>query len=103
MHNKINNVEKSTDFKGSLIKALSFNKKYIPFVASALLLSMLSSILTIIGPDKLKEITNVITAGLMTKIDIDKVSKIATILLVIYALSFIFNYVQRLQISFQKI
>lgn len=94
MHNKINNVEKSTDFKGSLIKALSFNKKYIPFVASALLLSMLSSILTIIGPDKLKEITNVITAGLMTKIDIDKVSKIATILLVIYALSFIFNYVQ---------
>ncbi len=94
MHNKINNVEKSTDFKGSLIKALSFNKKYIPFVASALLLSMLSSILTIIGPDKLKEITNVITAGLMTKIDIDKVSKIATILLVIYALSFVFNYVQ---------
>ncbi len=94
MHNRINNIEKSNDFKGSLIKALSFNKKYIPFIVTALILSMLSSILTIIGPDKLKEITNIITLGLMTKIDTNKVNKIATLLLVIYILSFIFNYIQ---------
>ena len=95
MHNRMN-IEKSSDFKGYLIKALSLNKKYTHLVIISLVLSMLSSILTIIGPDKLKKITNIITLGLMTKIDINKINKIATVLLIIYILSFIFNYIQGL-------
>ncbi len=94
MHNKINTMEKSSDLKGSLTKAFTYNKKYIPFVIIALTLSMLSSILTIIGPDKLKEITNVIILGLMSVVDTDKVTKIATVLLIMYIFSFIFNYAQ---------
>ncbi len=95
MHNHGNiDTSKPSDFKGSLMKALSYNKKYTPFIIISLILSMISSILTIIGPDKLKEITDIITAGLMTKIDITKVNKIAVILLIIYLLSFIFNYIQ---------
>ena len=95
MHNHGNvDTSKPSDFKGSLMKALSYNKKYTPFIIISLILSMISSILTIIGPDKLKEITDIITIGLMTKIDITKVNKIAVILLIIYLLSFIFNYIQ---------
>ena len=94
MHKGINNTEKPTNFKSSLSKALSYNKKYIPFVIIALILSMLSSILTIIGPDKLKEITNIITSGIMSTIDINKVNEIAIFLLIIYSFSFIFNYIQ---------
>ena len=95
MHNHGNvDTSKPSDFKGSLMKALSYNKKYTPFIIISLMLSMISSILTIIGPDKLKEITDIITIGLTTKIDISKVNRIAVILLIIYLLSFIFNYIQ---------
>src|SRR5699024_8139979 len=47
-----------------------------------------------IGPDKLKEITDTITNGLMTGIDLDKVKKIGIFLIIIYSLSAIFGYIQ---------
>lgn len=94
MHNKMNNIEKSTNLKKSLKKALSFNKNYYPLIIVAIILSMMSSILTIIGPDKLKEITDIITIQLMSKIDTYRIDKIAIVLLIIYILSFIFNYMQ---------
>ena len=92
MHNE--DLRKAKDFKGSLLKALSYNKKYLPFLIIAVLLSALASIFSIIGPDKLKEITNIITEGLTTSIDVDKVKSISIVLVVLYSLSFIFNYVQ---------
>ena len=92
MHNE--DLRKAKDFKGSLLKALSYNKKYLPFLIIAVLLSTLASIFSIIGPDKLKEITNIITEGLTTSIDVDKVKSISIVLVVLYSLSFIFNYVQ---------
>ena len=49
--------EKAKDFKGSIKKLIAYNKPFISLVCIALILSMLSSILSIIGPDKLKDIT----------------------------------------------
>lgn len=86
--------EKAKDFKGSLKKALKFNSKSFPLIIIAIVLSFLSSLLAIIGPDKLKEITNLITIGLKSKIDLVEVKRIGIILIIFYALSFIFNYLQ---------
>ena len=88
------NPEKAKDFAGSLKKVFSFNKKLLPLIITALILSSLSSILSIIGPDKLKEIANIITEGLMTSIDLEAVKKVGIVLLLFYSFSFIFNYVQ---------
>lgn len=88
------NGQKAADFKGSIKKIITFDKKLIPIMLSAFLLSALASILSIIGPDKLKEITNVITKGLYTSIDMDAIKKVGLVLVLIYVLSFIFNYVQ---------
>ena len=92
MHNE--DLRKAKDFKGSLIKALSYNKKYSHFIIIAIILSVLASVFSIIGPDKLKEITNVITEGLTTSIDLNKIRNISFILVILYVLSFIFNYTQ---------
>ena len=89
-----NNTEQAKDFVGSIKKIFKYSKKYNLFIIIALVLSSLSSILAIIGPDKLKKITNIVTEGLMTKIDLDAIKKVALVLLILYSLSFIFNYVQ---------
>lgn len=82
------------DFKGSLKKTFTFNKKLLPFIVIALILSGLSSVLSIIGPDKLKEITNIIIEGIMTNINTDKVVEIGLTLVILYSLSWIFNFAQ---------
>lgn len=86
--------EKAKDFKGSMKSLIAYCKRYVLPIVIAIVLSCASSVLAILGPDKLKEITNEITRGIMTGIDIDKVKKIATVLIVFYSCSFVFNYIQ---------
>lgn len=96
MHNKRNreNSDKAKDFTGSIKKLLKYNKPFLSIVIMALILSFASSILSIIGPDKLKEITNIIGSGLTSSIDMDKIKDIGLFLAIIYFLSFVFNYFQ---------
>lgn len=96
MHNHGKNMsnEKAKDFKGSIKKLINYCKPLITLIIIAIILAFLSSILSIIGPDKLKDMTNEITMGLMGKINLDKVKSIALLLVILYSLSFIFNYFQ---------
>ena len=94
MHGRRMNQGTAKDFSGSLKKVFTFNKKLIPYIITALILSSLASILAIIGPDKLKEITNLITKGLRSSIDLEGVKKVGIVLIIFYSLSFVFNYVQ---------
>ena len=95
MRGKVGQVsDRAKDFKGSLKKLLQYNKSFIVLIFLALILSMTSTILAIIGPDKLKEITNVITLGIATSIDMVKIKEIALFLLIIYIISLVFDYVQ---------
>lgn len=59
----------------------------------AIILSALSSIVTIYGPNQIKEITNTITKGLQGSIDLDKVASIAGLLAILYVCGAIANYV----------
>ena len=96
MHNHGKNVsnEKAKDFKGSIKKLINYCKPLMTLIIIAIILAFLSSILSIIGPDKLKDMTNEITMGLMGKINLNKVKSIALLLVIFYSLSFIFNYFQ---------
>ena len=95
MHNRHNkNNEKAKDFKGSIKKLVKYCKPLMPIIIISIVLAFLSSILSIIGPDKLKDMTNEITLGLMGKINLDKVKSIGLLLIIFYSLSFIFNYFQ---------
>ena len=86
--------EKPNDLKLSLIKLYNYIKIYLPLIIPALLLAVISSIFLIIGPDKLREITDLITKGLITGIDLDEVKKIGIFLIIIYSLGAVFGYLQ---------
>ena len=98
MNNKKNmkSNEVAKDFKGTITKLIKYNKVIVRLILVSLILSFASSILSIIGPDKLKDITNVITSGLMTGINLDEVKSIAIILVIIYVTSALLNYIQGL-------
>ena len=93
MHRSRSN-EKAKDFSGTMRQLLVYSKSYLWIIIIALVLSLLSSIFAIIGPDKLKDMTNIITEGLATQINITKIKQIGIILIILYSLSMIFNYIQ---------
>ncbi len=69
-------IEKSKDFKGSVIKLIKSLKGFHVAIIVGLILAMASSILSLIAPNKLSEITDYITVGL--KPDVDKLKVINT-------------------------
>ena len=87
-------AEKPKDLKKTLKKMTHYLKKYIPFIVIALVLSALGSVLSIIGPNKLSDLTDEITKGLMTGMNFDAIKSISIFLVCIYGLSGIFNYIQ---------
>ncbi|MCL1828189.1 MAG: ABC transporter ATP-binding protein/permease [Oscillospiraceae bacterium] len=95
--------EKAKDFKGTWASLLRYCKAYVPATVCALIIAALGSALQIIGPDKLKELTNEIIKGLPSgmsaptasgAVDFSAVTAIAAGLCIIYALSVIFNFAE---------
>lgn len=87
-------TEKSKDFVGTWAKLIRYCKKYVAIVVVALICAVIGTILTLIGPDKLSELTDLITEGIMTGIDMDAVAKIGFTLIAFYAASMILSVVQ---------
>lgn len=81
----------------SLKKSADYLKKSVIWVVVALILAAVSAIITIIGPDKVGEIANVISDGLLGEIDLAAITKIGATLVCLYclsaALSFLQNYI----------
>ena len=96
MHNRrgMKNNGQAKDFVGSIKKVIQYNKPFLLLIVISLILAFASSVLSIIGPDKLKEITNTIQVGLMTGIDLEKIKTIGITLVIMYSLSVIFNYLE---------
>ena len=87
-------AEKSKDFKKAMTNLIKYCKPFLIFIVIAIILASASSIFSIIGPNYLSDITDEITKGLMSTMNLFKIKSIALFLVVIYALSLIFGYVQ---------
>ena len=82
-----------TKQESSLWRQLSpYLKGFHLFLLVAILFSVVSSIITVIGPDKLKEITDTITKGMGGVIDIDKITSIALTLAILYGVGALVSY-----------
>ena len=82
-----------TKQESSLWSQLSpYLKGFHLFFLVAILFSIVSSIITVIGPDKLKEITDTITKGMGGTIDIDKITLIALTLAILYGVGALVSY-----------
>ncbi|WP_069998575.1 ABC transporter ATP-binding protein [Cellulosilyticum sp. I15G10I2] len=86
--------EKPKDFKTSIKKLLAYCKNDLPVILLALLLSAAASVFSLIGPGKLSDITDLITEGLFSTIDLVGVIRICLFLAVLYGLGFLFSYLQ---------
>ena len=90
-------LHEKADMK-SIKKLLSYCKKYLPAIIVALLLAIFSAITTIIGPDKISELMNILTAGVTTNIngvDMTAFTEVIVFLIVLYASGAVANYIQQ--------
>ena len=86
--------EKPKDFKSAFGRFVSYCKPFAVPIIIAFVLSIAGAIFTIIGPDRLKEITNLIIAGAMTGIDLEKIGNIALTLAILYGIGALCSYGQ---------
>lgn len=80
-------AEKSKDFKGTWMKIIRYCKRYLAVIVVALICAVAGTILTILGPDKLSDLTKVITEGIATGIDMERVKSIGLTLVAFYVAS----------------
>ena len=92
-HNRMNVTEK-VDLRASLSRLAAYMRGDVPAIAAALVLAALGAVLTIIGPGKIGEMTNLMTEGFATGIDLAAVGRIGVFLAVVYALSALFTFIQ---------
>lgn len=79
---------------GVIKKLFSYSPKLkVPTVVS-LFLAALGAILTIVGPKQLERVTNLISSSLYSNIDLKEVGRLCLVLIGIYGLSALFNYIQ---------
>ncbi len=93
---KMDSSSKAKDFRKSMGQLVSHSREFIPYVVTAIVLAVAGTIFSLIGPNKLQDITEIIEEGLMSPagVNTDKITKIAVFLVVLYVLAFIFTYTQ---------
>ena len=80
---------------GAIKKILVYCKQYLPAVIIAVIFAIGGALTTIVGPEKISDLMNEITSGIMSGIDMDAVKKICYTLVVIYAGGAVLNYSQQ--------
>ena len=86
MRGQMNVNQSATNKKEARKKLIKYIKPYLPLIIIALLVAAISAVLIVIGPDKLKEITNIISnqfekfadTHIWEDIDLAKITNIAT-------------------------
>ena len=96
-------VEKPANFGNVMGKLVHYCRNYLPVIIIALVLGAAGTICQIIGPDKLKDMTNEIVKGLpaivngkpvMNSVDFNAVGRIAWLLVALYVGYAVLSYVQ---------
>lgn len=83
-----------TDFK-ALKQLVSYIKMYIPAIIIAIICAIAGAAASIIGPQKISDLMNIIIDGIMSGIDLDAVADVAFTLVAIYVTGAALTYVQQ--------
>ena len=86
--------EKPKDFGKSISKLAKYAKRYIPTLVIAMICSIIGAATTLAGPSQLSVITDTIKEGLLTGIDLGKITGICKVLLTLYIAGSLLTYVQ---------
>lgn len=70
MPNRINKVDKAKDFKASIKKLFSSLRPYLFMIVIAIVLIIISTVCTLVGPNRLSKMTDIIEKGVSVNIDL---------------------------------
>lgn len=87
-------VAKAKDTKKTIKMLLTYSKKYLPGIIIAVIAAVAGTIIALVGPGKLKVLTNLITEGIPTIIDMPGIVKIGILLIALYLTSALLNTLQ---------
>lgn len=92
----MNAGEKAKDFKSAIKRLFKELKGFRKLIIVALILAILSAVLSILAPNRLSDLTDKIAEGLVPPffMDIETIKKIAIFLVGLYTCSAIFNFIQ---------
>ncbi|WP_270448035.1 ABC transporter ATP-binding protein [Lactobacillus delbrueckii] len=99
-HGKARGTEKAKDFSGTFARLFRYLKPYYWSLLAVIIFAIASTVFSIIGPKILSKATDKLIAGISAKIqntggiDFTYINKILLLLLGLYLLSMLFNYVQ---------
>ena len=82
------------NLKSAWGKLLAFARPWLPIGITGMVLAMVASIFALMGPDKLRDMTNLIQEGLMGEIDMDAIFRTGITLVILYGLAAIGHYIQ---------
>ena len=93
-------VQKSKrGIKGVGKEIIAHSKHLKLWLAISLVLAALGALLTIIGPNQLSKITDLISSSLAGDIDLNAIGRIGIVLLIIYGFSALFTYLEHFILS----
>lgn len=87
-------AEKPKNFKIALKRLFRFIRPYFPAMMIALVFAIGGTVLTLIGPNQLQKLTDFMTNGLFTGIDVGGALGVCYLLLGLYLGSFVLTYLQ---------
>lgn len=86
--------KKHKKLSSALAKVFEYMESYQIIVIVALVMAALGAVLTLVGPNKIGEMTDLMKNGLFGDIDLSGIARIGITMIVIYAASAVFTFVQ---------
>ena len=86
--------EKPKNFKKAVLRLFKELNKYKILIFIAIILAVVGAVLSIKAPNKISDLTNKISAGLMGNMDFDGIKHIAIILAIMYIMSALSTFMQ---------
>lgn len=88
------NGEKPTNFKKALSELMQYSKSLVPPVIIAVVCAIIGTIIALTGPKVLQKITEIITQGLASTIDVKLVTSYCVFMMVLYGISWVLTFSQ---------
>ena len=89
-------AEKPKDFKKAMAQLLRFLKPFLDPVVVALAFAVAGTVLNLLGPNYVEDLTDLIEAGFLAPIDMAAVTRVCILLVALYGCGLLFSYIQGL-------
>lgn len=92
-------AEKPKNFKTAIKRLFKELSSFRVLIIISLILAMAGSVISIMAPDKLKDLANEIQKGIMLPMDMDAIKSIALTLAIMYVVSAVFNFIESIAMT----